>query len=97
MPSKRVETIDRLPHEGKDIVHSSRKLETRVHHRNGYWLGNPAKSPESHRGCGNHNLRGHVRRSEELVPLSGLAVQGRGSKRNIPGASFPIVRVHCNG
>ena len=91
MLPKCVETIDRLPHEGKDIVRSSGKLETRVHHRNGYRLGNPPEPAPGHRGRRHHNRCGHVRRSQELTPVQpGVANQGRGSRTNILGASFPI-------
>ena len=93
MPSKCVETIDRLPHEGKDIVRSSRKLETRVHHRDGYRLGNPPEPAPGHRGRSHHNWCSHVRRPEELTPAppgEATRTPGRGSGNNSPGASFPI-------
>jgi hypothetical protein len=93
MLPKCVETIDRLPHEGKDIVRSSGKLETRVHHRHGYRLGNPPEPAEGHRGRSHHNRCGHVRRSQELTPVTpgeATVAQGRGSRINSLGASFPI-------
>ena len=81
MLPKCVETIDRLPHEGKDIVRSSGKLETRVHHRNGYRLGYTAKFAASNRGSGHHNRCSHVRWSEELVLMtSGLAKTHKGRR-----------------
>ncbi len=78
MLPKRVETIDRLPHEGKDIVHSSRKLETRVHHWNRHRLGNNPEPSPGHRGRLDHNRCSHVRRPEGLilVPL-GKAMEHR--------------------
>jgi len=93
MLPKCVETRYRLPHEGKSIVHSSGKLEIRVHHRYGYWLGYPSEPAPGYRGRSHHNRRGHVRRPEELVPITpgvATAMQGRGSGNNNPGASFPI-------
>jgi len=92
MLPKCVETIDRLPHEGKDIVRSSGKLEKRVHHRNGYRLGNPSESSARDRGRSHHNRCSHVRRAQGLTPVtSGVATtQGGGSRENISGASFPI-------
>ena len=99
MLPKCVETIDRLPHEGKDIVRSSGKLETRVHHRYGYRLGYPPEPASSNRCSRHHNRCGHVRRSQELTPItSGIAeTQGRGSGTNIPGASFPICHFPIGG
>ena len=51
----------------------------------------PAKSSARDRGRSHHNLRGHVRREEELIPIiPGLATtQGGGSGENSPRASFP--------
>jgi len=79
MLPKCVETIDRLPHEGKDIVRSSGKLETRVHHRDRHRLSNFAESAASDRGrCDNYRSR-DVRRAQGLTP--GIARDSNAGRR----------------
>ena len=95
MPLKCVETIYRLPQVGKEIVHPvgkpSDKVHHQHHHRNGHRLGNPSEPAPSNRGRSDHNRCSHVRWAEGLTLLiPGIASNGGGSGRNIPGASFPI-------
>jgi len=89
MLPKCVETIDRLPHEGKDIVRSSGKPEKRVHHWDRHGFGHTPEPATSNRGSRNHNRSGNVRRTEELTPVVTGLIE-RGSGENIFGASFPI-------
>jgi hypothetical protein len=63
MTSKRVETIDHLPQEGKKIVQPFGKPETKLHHRNGYWQCHFAKSSPGHRGSRHPYRRCHVHRA----------------------------------
>ena len=61
------------------------------HHRDGYRLGNPPEPAPGHRGRSHHNRRGHVRRSQGLVPvISGIASQVGGFKINHLEAPIPI-------
>ena len=89
MLPKCVETIDRLPHEGKDIVRSSRKLETRVHHWHGYRFCNHPESSARDRGCSHHNRRSHVRR-EEFRLISELQSQEAREGQQNGRLSFPF-------
>ena len=91
MPSKCVETIDRLPHEGKDIVRSSGKPETRVHNRDRHGFGHPSEPAASDRRSRDYNRGCDVSRAEGLDPAqSGMASKSGGSGGNIFGASFSI-------
>ena len=50
-----------------------------------------SESSTSDRGRSHHNLRGHVRREEELVLVQpGIASKGRDSGSNTLGVPFPI-------
>ena len=90
MSSKCVETIDRLPHEGKDIVRSSGKPGIRVHHRDRHGFGHHSEpSPRNRRGRNYHRC-GHVRRAEELIPPAGTRGTQRGFGSNILEAPIPI-------
>ena len=98
MPSKCVETIDRLPYEGKDIVRSSGKPETRVHHRDRHWLGNPPEPAPGHRGRSHHNRCGHVRRSEGLTAAQpGIASRGTEAPGTIILEPLSLFGVACSG
>ena len=89
MLPKCVETRYRLPHEGKSIVHSFGKLETRVHHRDGYGQCHPSESSAGDRGRRHHNRRGHVRRSEgRLITLAGTIRMGASGKTSLESPSL---------
>ena len=67
MPPKCVETIDCLPYEGKEIVHPSRKLEDKVHHRYGHRVRNSPKSATSN--CSSFDPdRGRDEHRQGLIP-----------------------------
>ena len=83
------------------IVHPSsntgykmdRLPDHKYHHRDRHGQRNFAESSARDRGRSHYNRCGHVRRSEELTPVTpgeATETQGRGSGTNIPGASFPI-------
>ena len=85
-------TVEGIVHPSSNIGYQMDRLpDHKYHNRDGYRLSNFAKFAESNCGRSDHNRRGYVRRAEGLtLMLSGKASQGRGSGRNIPGASFPI-------
>ncbi len=67
-----------------------RQPDHKYHNRDRHGQRNPAKFASGNRGgCNYHRCR-YVRRAQELVPNSGIAIQGGGSGENSPGASFPI-------
>lgn len=64
---KCVETIDRLPHVGKEIVHPLEKSGTRVHHWDRYRLGHTSESAPGDRRCLNPDWGCDEHRQEVAV------------------------------
>ena len=85
--------LEGIVHPSSNTGYQMDRLPDHQHHqRHGYRVGNPAEPASSNRCSRHHNQRGYVRRAEELTPVQpGVTnTQGRGSRNNNPGASFPI-------
>ena len=66
---KCVETIYRLPHAGKEIVHPLEKSGIGVHHRYGHGVRNSAEPAPSNRGSCHPHRCGHVHRAWRQVAV----------------------------
>jgi len=84
-PRKCVETIYRLPHWGKEIVHPSGKLGDMVHHRHRHGFQNFAESSAGDCGGCYPDRRGYVDRQGRRLKIEygtkepfGFGYMGRG-------------------
>jgi len=78
MSPKCVETIDHLPHAGKEIVRPFGKPEDKVHNRNRYGFCSPADATQGSSRSRRHGRCRNVSREKGLMPQ--VSGQGQAAK-----------------